>query len=106
MGARFLAFDLGAESGRALTARLASGVLELAEVCRFANEPVRVDGSVYWDTPRLWLQMQRALERYPVFERLDRLGLDAWGCDYGLSGENAGMFGKPDHYPRTGTDAP
>ena len=104
MGARFLAFDLGAESGRALTARLASGVLELAEVCRFANEPVRVDGSVYWDTPRLWLQMQRALERYPVFERLDSLGLDAWGCDYGLLGESGDLLGNPYHYRDTRTD--
>jgi len=104
MGTRFLAFDLGAESGRALTARLKFGVLELAEVCRFANEPVRVDGSVYWDTPRLWLQMQRALERYPSFERLDSIGLDAWGCDYGLLGESGDLLGNPYHYRDARTD--
>jgi rhamnulokinase len=62
MGARFLAFDLGAESGRAMSAHLRAGVLDLVEVCRFANEPVQVDGSLYWDAPRLWLHMARALE--------------------------------------------
>src|SRR5262245_24436295 len=51
MMARFLAFDLGAESGRAMTAHLRAGVLDLAEVARFPNEPVRVDGSLYWDAP-------------------------------------------------------
>jgi len=104
MGARFLAFDLGAESGRALTARLNSGVLELAEVCRFANEPVRVDGSLHWDTPRLWLQMQRALDRHPPLERLDSIGLDAWGCDYGLLGEGGDLLGNPYHYRDARTD--
>lgn len=104
MGARFLAFDLGAESGRALTAQLTSGVLELAEVCRFANESVRVDGSLYWDTPRLWLHMQRALERYPAFQRPDSIGLDAWGCDYGLIGESGDLIGNPYHYRDARTD--
>ena len=104
MGARFLAFDLGAESGRALTARLNSGVLDLAEVCRFANEPFRVDGSLHWDTPRLWLHMQRALERYPPLQRLDSIGLDAWGCDYGLLGESGDLLGNPYHYRDGRTD--
>ena len=104
MGPRFLAFDLGAESVRALTARLNSGVLELAEVCRFANEPVRVDGALHWDTPRLWLQMQRALERYPSLQRLDSIGLDAWGCDYGLLGEGGDLLGNPYHYRDARTD--
>src|SRR6185437_15308061 len=54
MGAQFLAFDLGAESGRAMLGRLRAGVLDLAEVCRFPNEPVRQNGSLHWDVLRLW----------------------------------------------------
>ena len=60
---QFLAFDLGAESGRAMLGRLRAGVLDLTEVCRFANEPVREHGSLHWDVLRLWLEMQRGLER-------------------------------------------
>jgi len=104
MASRFLAFDLGAESGRAISARLRSGVLELAEICRFPNEPVRVDGSLYWDMPRLWLQMQRTLERLPRSERFDSIGVDAWGCDYGLIGEGGDLLANPYHYRDSRTD--
>src|SRR5262245_32892076 len=61
MGAQFLAFDLGAESGRAISGRLETGVLSLTEICRFGNEPVHEDGSLRWDLRRLWQHMQGAL---------------------------------------------
>jgi rhamnulokinase len=89
MGASFLAFDLGAESGRGLRARFSSGVLDLNELCRFPNDPVRQDGSLQWDMPRLWLHLQRLLGSYSMSERPDSIGVDAWGCDYGLIGEGA-----------------
>jgi rhamnulokinase len=105
MGAHFLAFDLGAESGRAMSGKLRSGVLDLTEVCRFANEPVREDGSLYWDVLRLWLQMQRALERVAaVGRRPESIGVDAWGCDYGLLGEGGDLLGNPYHYRDSRTD--
>jgi rhamnulokinase len=105
MGVRFLAFDLGAESGRAISGHLRSGLLELAEVCRFPNEPVRVDGSLHWDLPRLWLQMQRALDQVASSGTpLESLGVDAWGCDYGLIGENGDLLGNPYHYRDARTD--
>jgi len=105
MGAHFLAFDLGAESGRAMSGRLRSGVLDLTEVARFANEPVRENGSLYWDVLRLWLHMRRALERLEADpRRLDSIGVDAWGCDYGLLGEEGELLGNPYHYRDTRTD--
>jgi rhamnulokinase len=105
MLARFLAFDLGAESGRAMTAHLRSGVLDLAEICRFPNEPVRVDGSLYWDAPRLWLNIERALDQAAAAPaRLDSIAVDAWGCDYGLLGENGELLGNPYHYRDSRTD--
>ena len=39
-GKPYLAFDLGAESGRAVLAHLQSGVLTIEEVHRFANTPI------------------------------------------------------------------
>jgi hypothetical protein len=44
--AQFLAFDLGAESGRAILGRLRAGVLDVSEIDRFSNEPVRDHGSL------------------------------------------------------------
>ncbi len=104
MGAHFLAFDLGAESGRAMSGHLRAGVLTLTEVCRFANEPVRDHGALCWDVGELWRHMQRALDQLGTGgPRLDSLGVDAWGCDYGLLGEGGALLGNPYHYrdPRT-----
>ncbi|HXD17573.1 MAG TPA: hypothetical protein VN654_11210, partial [Vicinamibacterales bacterium] len=105
MSANFLAFDLGAESGRAMSGHLRSGVLNLAEICRFPNDPVRRNGSLYWDVLRLWLHMQRALEQVSTDPRgLDSIGVDAWGCDYGLLGERGELLGNPFHYRDSRTD--
>ena len=56
----YLAFDLGAESGRAIVGTLRGGVLGIDEIYRFANEPVRWNGNLQWDLPRLWLEVQRS----------------------------------------------
>ncbi len=104
MGAQFLAFDLGAESGRAMLGRLRAGVLDLTELCRFPNEPVRQNDSLHWDMLRLWLEMQRALERFDGNGRLESVGVDTWGCDYGLLGERGELLGNPYHYRDSRTD--
>lgn len=105
MGSRFLAFDLGAESGRAMSGQLHGGILDLTEVCRFANDPVREHGSLYWDVLRLWHHMQRALgEVAAEVSGLESIGVDAWGCDYGLLGEGGELLGNPYHYRDTRTD--
>ena len=55
MPARFIAIDLGAESGRVIVATLAGGRLGLEVVHRFPNGPIAVaeaDGeSLRWDLP-------------------------------------------------------
>ena len=98
----FLAFDVGAESGRAIRGSLDTGVLTLTEVCRFANGPVRDNGSLRWDIHRVWHEMRRALH-LPGAGRLESIGVDAWGCDYGLVRENGSLVERPFTYrdPRT-----
>jgi rhamnulokinase len=102
---RFLAFDLGAESGRAMSAELGDGTLALTEVCRFANEPIRAGGSLHWDAPRLWEHIQQACQQAAAGgARYESLGVDAWGCDYGLVGEDGELLGNPYHYRDARTD--
>ena len=57
----FLAFDLGAESGRAMLGRLSGQRLQLTEVHRFANDPVRLPGGLHWDVLRLWTEIRPGL---------------------------------------------
>ena len=58
----FLAFDLGASSGRAIIGTLDAGKLSLKEVHRFANGPVQKGNSIYWDFPRLVNELKEAAE--------------------------------------------
>jgi rhamnulokinase len=99
----FLAFDLGAESGRALRASLHGGVITLAEVCRFPNGPVRDNGSLRWDIYRLWHEMRAALARCSDAS-LESIGVDAWGCDYGLLREDGSLIEPPFTYRDARTD--
>ena len=96
-GKPYLAFDFGAETGRAVLAHLHSGVLTTEEVHRFANDPVEYGGSLHWDAPRLWLEVRKALAGLEEFE-LSGIGVDAWGVDYALLGEHGELLQNPYHY--------
>ena len=93
----YLAFDLGAESGRAMRASLRGGIITLSEVCRFPNGPVRDNGSLRWDIYRLWHEMRSALALC-ARPSLESIGVDAWGCDYGLLREDGSLIELPFTY--------
>ncbi len=93
----YLAFDFGAESGRAVLAHLQSGILTTEEVHRFPNEPVEYGGSLHWDVARLWFEVRKALSRLSEVE-LAGIGVDAWGVDYALLGEGGELLENPYHY--------
>lgn len=96
----FLAIDLGAESGRAILGTLANDKLALEELHRFPNTPVRINTGLYWDTFRLFHEIQQGLavagrERHI---ELDGIGVDTWGVDYGLFGSDGELIANPRHY--------
>src|SRR6267378_8321004 len=93
----FLAFDLGAESGRGILARLHSGILTTQEIHRFKNEPVEYGGSLHWDVARLWWEVRSALFSLGEIQ-LAGIGVDAWGVDYALLGERGELLQNPYHY--------
>ena len=97
MSDAFLAFDLGAESGRAIVGQLRGGVLALDEIRRFANGPIRQNGSLYWDVLRLWSEITEALQAASDI-RLASVAVDGWGVDYALIGERGNLLENPYHY--------
>lgn len=105
-GTAYLAFDLGAESGRAVLGWLDDDQLRLHEVHRFTNGPVRVGDSLHWDVLRLWDETQRGLGLAAVKagERLAGLGVDTWGVDFGLLADDDSLLGNPYHYRDARTD--
>ncbi|TWU45171.1 Rhamnulokinase [Novipirellula aureliae] len=80
-----LAIDLGASSGRVMAGYLENGKLQLAEVHRFANEPVYIQGSMQWNTHGLWAEIQKGLRKASdTYENVQSVGVDTWGVDYAL----------------------
>ena len=53
---RYLAFDLGAESGRAVLGTLADGRIALEEIHRFPTEGIVVLGTRQWDVTRIYAE--------------------------------------------------
>jgi rhamnulokinase len=93
----FLAFDLGAESGRAILGRLQSGILDVNEIYRFPNEPVAFRGELHWDALRLWHEIKKTFESY-LHMKIESVGIDTWGVDFALLGERGKLIENPYHY--------
>lgn len=104
-----LAFDLGASSGRAMVGTLDRSapegpVLHLEEVHRFPNEPVRAGGHLYWDILRLLHELKQGFRKAAEGRDIQAFGIDTWGVDYGLLGEDGELLGNPYHYRDSRTD--
>lgn len=95
---RILAFDLGAESGRAILGTFADRNLQVSVIHRFPNGPVRVGNRLYWDVLRLWSEMREALHLAGREGPLASIGVATWGVDFALLGREGELLGNPRHY--------
>ena len=59
----FLAFDLGATSGRAIIGTLSDGKLTSEEAYRFPNGVKEIDGKYYWDVFALFDHFIAAMKK-------------------------------------------
>ncbi len=95
----YLAFDLGADSGRAIVGSLTDHGLTLTEVHRFPNIPVRTRDTLHWDVLRLWHEIKTGLRAAQgQSPDLTSVGLDTWGCDFALLDDADRLLGNPVHY--------
>jgi rhamnulokinase len=95
----FAAVDLGADSGRVVCGRLdARGSVSLEVVHRYANRPVRLPDGLHWNLLGLFADTLEGLARAAAKGSLSGIGIDSWGCDYGLLDGSARLLGLPFHY--------
>lgn len=96
----YLAFDLGAESGRAVVGSFDGERLTLTPLHRFGNGPVRIFDGLYWDALYLWREIQTGLQAYrrTYGASLDGIGVDTWGVDFALLGPKGDLLANPRHY--------
>jgi rhamnulokinase len=95
----FLAFDLGAESGRAMLGAFDGDKLHLTEAHRFANKPVRAGNHLRWNVLSLWDEMLAGLRKVATTtDDIAGLGVDTWGVDFALLDAQSELIGNPVHY--------
>jgi rhamnulokinase len=102
----FLAFDLGASSGRAILGTLHEGKLSLTEIHRFKNQMACIQGSYFWNIFSLFEELKKGLARCISEFRIKPLsiGIDTWGVDYALVTEDGRLAGLPFAYRDHRTD--
>ena len=95
-----LAIDLGASSGRAVAGQFDGKRLDVREIYRFANDPVRVSGRLHWDILRLFHELKQGMRAalHVGLGEVTSVAIDAWGLDFGLVDRQGELVGNPYHY--------
>ncbi len=92
-----LVFDFGASSARAILAELTADAIRTTELHRFANTPITINGTLYWDIDTLFAEVRIALEKAEPYG-YGAVSIDTWGVDFAILDEAGNFIEKPVHY--------
>lgn len=90
----YLAFDLGAGSGRALTGTFKNSRLTLREIHRFHNAPVRILSHYHWALVKLFEEILSSLHKCN-HTKLRGIGICTWGVDHALLNKHDELVNLP-----------
>jgi rhamnulokinase len=94
-----VAVDLGASTGRVIVGHIDRDRLDLEDVHRFPNDPVRLPDGLHWDALRLFHEIVEGLRRAGrSAPDLASIGIDSWAIDYGLLDASGALLYQPYHY--------
>lgn len=89
---KYVAFDLGASSGKLFEGRLHGNRLQVAPVCSFPNGVVCLKNGMYWDFLRIYSELADGLRRSEANGHVDSLGIDSYNNDFSLIDANGEML--------------
>ena len=95
----FLAFDLGATSGRSILGTVANGKVEIKELTRFPNAVTELHGKYYWNLMGLYQALREVLvacNKEGIVP--ESIGIDTWGVDVVPIGEDGSILSMPRAY--------
>ncbi len=99
MADTYLAFDLGAESGRAIIGFLENDKLTMKEIHRFKNCPITLSDGLHWDTDYLYKEIIKGLNiALQYTKNIKSIGIDTWGVDFGIFDDNNNLITQPFSY--------
>ena len=95
----FLAFDLGATSGRTILGTLNEGKLQMKELTRFPNQILELGGHFYWNIYSLYAHLKAGMVAAAKEDvEIESIGIDTWGVDFAFLGSDGQMLGMPYAY--------
>jgi rhamnulokinase len=95
----FIAFDIGATSGRTILATLEDGKLFLKELTRFPNKIIRINDRYYWEIFALYEALKDGLHAAASEKvEISAIGIDTWGVDFAYIGDDDTVLGLPRSY--------
>ncbi len=102
----FLAFDIGASSGRAILGTLENNKIELVEIHRFKNQMCKINGNYFWNIFSLFDELKTGLKKCISDHKIqpESIGIDTWGVDYSLVTSEGHLVGLPFAYRDHRTD--
>ena len=97
---KYIAVDLGAESGRVMLGTVANDKIVLEEIHRFGNGPIEEDASLRWDFHRLLAEIKVGIGKAAKAAggKVSGIGVDSWGVDFGLLDADGKLIENPYHY--------
>ena len=103
----FLAFDLGASSGRAILGTLTGHQLKLTEIHRFENRMVEIDNHFYWNIFSIFDELKTGLKKCILDYGIqpDSVAIDTWGVDFAFVAEDGMIASLPYAYRDRRTDS-
>ena len=97
---KYIAVDLGAESGRVMIGSVADEKLFLEEIHRFGNGPIKENGFLKWDFSKLISEIKAGISKAAKAAdgKIAGIGVDSWGVDFGLLDDAGELIENPYHY--------
>lgn len=95
----FLAFDLGATSGRSILGTIENGRLHMKELTRFPNQILQIGNHFHWNIYSLFEYLKAGLVAAKnEGVEITSIGIDTWGVDFALLAEDGSILGAPYAY--------
>lgn len=106
----FLAFDIGATSGRSILGTLIDGRLQMKELTRFPNQMLQIGNHLHWNIYSLFEHLKEGLTAVKnEGVEISSIGIDTWGVDFAFIAKDGSILGAPysyrDHQTDGATDA-
>jgi len=97
---KYIAVDLGAESGRVMLGSVSADKVALEEVHRFINKPLEENGTLRWDFQKLFSEVKAGISKgvKQAGTQVWGIGVDSWGVDFGLLDGDGRLIENPYHY--------